>query len=185
MAYGVDGELDRGRALPFERAVLAVALDEADPVTKAETVLGVTRRDIGRWAGATGTAVTNWSQGVNTPRPAAAERLSAIGDLAVLADEHVVTERIPAWFAHRPIPALDGRSLKEALDTGWDPVVVADFVRFGFGHEPVTASVRQFAVPGSEEMALLRDASHVGHPSGEDRAGRPAGSDPAPGGPGR
>jgi hypothetical protein len=143
--YAVTEDLDETVMMGFERALVEAGLYEVGPIERAKQVLGASASEIGKWVGATGTSVSYWDAGKHEPQGERAARLLALGDLATLLSEEAVAERIPTWFTTTPIPAFDEMSTKQALDAGWDPRLVTDFVRYGLGHEPLTAEVQSIA----------------------------------------
>lgn len=138
IAYPYARAVSPSVAWSFERALLCVQATELGDAHLVKGVLDVSYDEIGRWLGVSGSAVSAWARGESEPRPAVALRLREIADFAATMDENIKPERIAPLFAASPVPALDGRTYKQAFDDGETPAFCTDVLRRGAGLPPRT-----------------------------------------------
>jgi hypothetical protein len=122
----------------FASAVSGVALDPYFSVSRIKQVLGVTNDDIAKWLGTSKQAVAQWDRGQTNPRPGAARNLAQLGDFANVMWENILPDRIPAMFTLDKVPALGGKTYRQAIESGHDLPFLTDVLRVGVGLSPIT-----------------------------------------------
>jgi DNA-binding transcriptional regulator YiaG len=149
----------------FERALLCAQTTELDDARLVKSVLDVSYDEIGRWLGVSGSAVSAWARGVSEPRPAVALRLREIADFAATMDENLRPDRIAPLFAASPVPALGGRTYKQAFDDGETPAFCTDVLRRGVGLPPRTVRGWAWLTGLPEESARTLATDEIVEPA--------------------
>jgi hypothetical protein len=126
--------------LDFERAVIAAAGQSLTDVDYVKKLLGVTNTPIARWCGVSTSAVSSWNRLETAPSLGQTRLLDELKELAQVFEENIASEHISTLFSATPIPALEGMTYAEALDSGVHADQLADVLRFAAG-EPVQTDV--------------------------------------------